>query len=61
MGSSGPHEFQLTDEGVDLRKIEESLLRQALDRTNNNQTKAAKLLHLSRDAFRYRLEKMDRS
>jgi DNA-binding protein Fis len=26
-------------------------------RTNNNQTQAAKLLHISRDQLRYRLEK----
>jgi two-component system response regulator AtoC len=44
--------------GIDLRELENSLIRQALARTNNNQTKSAKLLHLSRDAFRYRLEKL---
>ena len=44
--------------GIDLREVENSLVRQALARTNNNQTQAAKLLHLSRDAFRYRLEKL---
>ncbi len=44
--------------GVDLRELENSLIRQALARTSNNQTQAAKLLHLSRDAFRYRLEKL---
>jgi len=44
--------------GIDLRELENRLIRQALARTNNNQTKAAKLLHLSRDAFRYRLEKL---
>ncbi len=48
----------LPDEGLDLRKIEERLIRQALKRTKNNQTQAAKLLHLTRDAFRYRLEKL---
>jgi two-component system, NtrC family, response regulator AtoC len=48
----------LPPEGIDLREIEEKLIRQALERTKNNQTQAAKLLHLSRDAFRYRLEKL---
>jgi DNA-binding NtrC family response regulator len=44
--------------GIDLRELENTLIRQALARTNNNQSKAARLLHLSRDAFRYRLEKL---
>lgn len=50
--------FALPAAGVDLRELENKLIRQALSRTNNNQTQAAKLLHLSRDAFRYRLEKL---
>ncbi len=50
--------FILPTKGVDLHKLENNLIRQALARTNNNQTQAAKLLHLSRDAFRYRLEKL---
>jgi transcriptional regulator with PAS, ATPase and Fis domain len=44
--------------GIDLHKLEDQLIRQALGRTGNNQTQAAKLLGLSRDALRYRLEKM---
>lgn len=50
--------FALPAGGVDLHELENKLVRQALTRTNNNQTQAAKLLHLSRDAFRYRLEKL---
>ncbi|UCE60424.1 MAG: sigma-54-dependent Fis family transcriptional regulator [Phycisphaerales bacterium] len=50
--------FVLPPKGIDLRDLENSLIRQALARTNSNQTQAAKLLHLSRDAFRYRLEKL---
>ena len=41
-----------------MRELENKLIREALARTNNNQTKAAKLLKLSRDALRYRLEKL---
>jgi len=48
----------LPQAGLDLREVENSLIRQALARANNNQTQAAKLLNLSRDAFRYRLEKL---
>jgi DNA-binding NtrC family response regulator len=44
--------------GIDLRELESRLIREALARTDNDQTQAAKLLHLSRDAFRYRLERM---
>jgi len=50
----------LPREGFDfdkLRKLESHLLRQALERTSNNQTQAAKLLNLSRDRLRYRLQK----
>ncbi len=50
--------FVLPADGIDFHELENSLIKQALTRTNNNQTQAAKLLHLSRDAFRYRLEKL---
>ena len=52
----------LPPEGFDfdkLHELEAHLLRQALERTNNNQTQAAKLLNLSRDRLRYRLQKHD--
>ena len=45
--------------GLDLRELESKLIREAMARTNNNQTQAAKLLKLSRDALRSRLEKLD--
>jgi len=45
--------------GLDFDQLENKLLRQALARAAGNQTKAAKLLNLSRDTFRYRLEKHD--
>jgi DNA-binding NtrC family response regulator len=48
----------LPPDGIDLQKVENALIQQALARVNNNQTKAAKLLGLSRDALRYRLEKL---
>ena len=51
-------QLALPPEGIDLREVEQKLMKQALARTKNNQTQAAKLLHLSRDAFRYRLEKL---
>jgi transcriptional regulator with PAS, ATPase and Fis domain len=53
-------QMELPPEGFDfdkLRRLESHLLRQALARTNNNQTQAARLLNLSRDRLRYRLQK----
>jgi transcriptional regulator with PAS, ATPase and Fis domain len=44
--------------GLDLRELESKLIREAMTRTSNNQTQAAKLLKLSRDALRSRLEKL---
>jgi arginine utilization regulatory protein len=38
-----------------LASIEERLIRQALERTNNNITQAAKLLDIPRETLRYRL------
>lgn len=52
--------MELPAEGFDfdkLRQLEGHLLRQALERTANNQTQAARLLNLSRDRLRYRLQK----
>jgi len=50
-------EVYLPEEGIPLEEVEKSLIQQALMRTNNNQTKAARLLRLTRDAFRYRMQK----
>lgn len=50
----------LPPEGFDfdkLRRLEFHLLQQALEKTNHNQTKAARLLNLTRDRLRYRLQK----
>jgi len=58
--TSAIDDFTLPPDGFDLarlNKLEESLLKQALERTNNNQVHAAQLLHVSRDRFRYRLQK----
>ncbi|GIK16721.1 MAG: acetoacetate metabolism regulatory protein AtoC [Planctomycetota bacterium] len=49
--------FSLPPEGINLKMLEGELIRQAMERSGNNQTQAARLLGLRRDAFRYRLEK----
>ena len=43
--------------GVDLEKLERSLVVQALRRSGGNQTRAGALLGLNRDQIRYRIEK----
>ncbi|MDH5551576.1 MAG: sigma 54-interacting transcriptional regulator, partial [Gemmatimonadota bacterium] len=47
----------LPPEGVELTNLELGLIRQALARTDGNVTQAAKLLGLTRDTLRYRMEK----
>lgn len=46
-------------EGISLEKVEEALVRQALKMTRGNQTRAARLLDISRDALRYRIQKFN--
>jgi DNA-binding NtrC family response regulator len=52
---AGP--VRLPADGLDWSAMEESLLRQALDRSSGNRAAAARLLGLSYKAFLYRLEK----
>jgi len=48
---------ELPASGIDLEQLERSLVVQALERTQWNQTRAAALLGLNRDQIRYRIEK----
>jgi len=50
--------LKLPPEGLSLEALEEDLIRQAMAQTGGNQTRAAQLLGLSRDALRYRLGKL---
>ncbi|MHB8880334.1 MAG: sigma-54-dependent transcriptional regulator [Thermodesulfovibrionales bacterium] len=43
--------------GINIEEVEKELIKQALEITKGNQTKAAKLLTLTRDALRYRMQK----
>jgi len=56
--TAGGRRFILPPDGLKLEKLEEDLIRQAMQRSDNNQSRAAKLLGLSRDQLRYRLDKM---
>jgi transcriptional regulator with PAS, ATPase and Fis domain len=44
--------------GLSLEKLEDELVRQALEQTHGNQTRASQLLGISRDSLRYRMKKM---
>ncbi len=50
---------KIPEKGLNMDQLEKKLLQQALAQSDGNQTKAAKLLSMSRDTFRYRLEKHD--
>jgi two-component system NtrC family response regulator len=54
-----PELFRLPAGGVSLDEVEMSLVRQAIERSGGNQTKAAELLGISRDQLRYRLKKLE--
>lgn len=52
----------LSDKGVDLVRIQESIerhyIRQALQKSNGNESKAARLLNMNHHTFRYRKKKL---
>jgi DNA-binding NtrC family response regulator len=58
-GASAGNGFTLPAEGTSLEEVELSLVRQAMERSGGNQTRAAELLGISRDQLRYRLKKLD--
>ena len=49
----------LPEKGISLEEVEKDLIKQALNRAGNNQTKAAKLLNVSYDTLRYQVKKYD--
>ena len=54
-----PRLFPLPPEGVQLESVEMCFVEQAMNRSHNNQTRAAELLGISRDQLRYRLKKLE--
>ena len=52
-----PMDIRLPSSGIDIEEVEKELIRQALDSTKGNQSKASRLLNLSRDTLRYRMQK----
>jgi two-component system, NtrC family, response regulator AtoC len=51
--------FRLPPGGLSLEDVEMSLVRQAMEQSGGNQTRAAELLGISRDQLRYRLKKLE--
>src|SRR3989338_626514 len=49
--------FALPENGISLEEVEKNLLMQAIQNAKGNQSRAAKLLGLSRYALRYRMKK----
>ena len=56
-GDDSASGFSLPSEGVDIEDVFRELIVQALDRAQDNQSKAARLLGISLPTFRYRMEK----
>lgn len=56
-GSPALQQWTVPPGGIVLDEVERCLISSALQQTNNNKSKAARLLGLSRDTLRYRLEK----
>ncbi|NOY64786.1 MAG: sigma-54-dependent Fis family transcriptional regulator, partial [Nitrospirae bacterium] len=50
-------EFDIPPGGIDIEDVEKNLIIKALEKTRGNQTRAARLLNISRDALRYRMQK----
>jgi len=57
MGSISNIEMRIPPGGIDIESVEKELIRQALDKTKGNQTRAARMLNLTRDTLRYRMQK----
>ncbi|MHB8772463.1 MAG: sigma-54-dependent transcriptional regulator [Syntrophales bacterium] len=58
-GKGRQDRFLLTEAGVSLDELERDLIIQALEIAGHNNTKAAKLLNISYDSFRYQLKKFN--
>lgn len=56
---SGAVEIDFPEGGLSLEAVERALLERALQKASGNQSAAARLLGISRDTLRYRMEKFD--
>ncbi len=49
--------FNIPEAGIDLYDVEKRLIQQALNRAGGNQSKASRLLSITRDTLRYKMKK----
>lgn len=56
VGGATPGLYDIPDEGIQLEQVERELVRRGLEKAGNV-THAARLLGLTRDTLRYRIEK----
>lgn len=61
VNNTNDHSYVIPEQGIIWDDFEKSCLKQVLERTNGNKTKAAKLLGISYKQFLYRLEKFELS
>ena len=54
-----PSSVDIPTDGLSLEDNERSLLARALEKTNGNQTQAARLLRITRDTLRYKMKKFN--
>jgi transcriptional regulator with PAS, ATPase and Fis domain len=54
-----PASTDLPTDGLSLEDNERNLLARALEKTNGNQTQAARLLRITRDTLRYKMKKFN--
>jgi len=57
VGRSSSDKFILPESGISLEDVEKDLIMQALKKSSNNKTLAAKLLNISYDTLRYQVKK----
>ncbi|RZS54884.1 sigma-54-dependent transcriptional regulator [Sphaerotilus mobilis] len=53
------HDIPINDDDLHLERMERRLIQRALEKTKQNVSAAARLLGVSRDTLRYRLERLD--
>jgi DNA-binding NtrC family response regulator len=57
--AAAAEQFRLPPGGISLDELETSLVEQAMEQSDGNQTRAAALLGMTRDQLRYRLKKLE--
>jgi two-component system, NtrC family, response regulator AtoC len=59
MAATAPLGMEIPTDGLSLEDNERTLLGRALEKTNGNQTQAARLLRITRDTLRYKMKKFN--